>query len=84
MGCISSLSGGKGFSMISASRLMKLGLSREDAAFWLGITTEQLDARIAGAEARRAEPVRPGRTLMTPLLARPDLDRWEMRTAERL
>ncbi len=70
--------------MISASRLLKLGLSREEAAYCLGITTEQIDARMAESEARRTAPAPPGRTLMTPLLARPDLDRWETRRAERL
>ncbi len=70
--------------MISASRLLKLGLSPEEAAFWLGITLEQLDARMAEAEARRSTPAPAGRTLMTPLLARPEMDRWETRTAERL
>jgi len=70
--------------MISASRLLKLGLFPEEAAYCLGITPEQLDARMAEAESRRAQPAPAGKAMMTPLLARPEMDRWETRTAERL
>jgi hypothetical protein len=69
--------------MISPLRLLKLGLSREDVASCLGITPEEVDRRLQQAEDRQSAPAPAGRMLMTPLLVRPDMDRWESRRAER-
>jgi hypothetical protein len=71
--------------MISPLRWLKLGLASEDVCAMYGITPEELDYLAEEAECRRREnsPSPAGRMLMTPLLVRPDMDRWESRRAER-
>ena len=69
---------------ISPLRLIALGLSSEDVATLYGITTEELDFIAEEADARRREvPAPAGKTLMTRLLKRPEMDKWETRRAER-
>jgi hypothetical protein len=72
--------------MTSPRRLMKLGLSLNEVAYWVGVTVEELEAQLDAEESRhKPEPPQPaGKTMMTRLLARPEMDRWETRTAERL
>lgn len=72
--------------MISPARLFRLGLSVEEVAAWLGLTIEDVEAGLEAAETmlRDSQQVAPtGHTLMTTLLFRPDMERWEMRRAER-
>lgn len=72
--------------MLSPARLVKLGLPEADVAALYGLTAEQLDAILLEDERRVAASQAPppaGKTLMTRLLLRPDLDRWETRRAER-
>ncbi len=66
--------------MIRWPMLLKLGLSLDQAAHFLGISLEDLEAQIQADEDRRTAP---GRQLMTPVLARPEMDRWEWRRADR-
>lgn len=71
--------------MISPVRCFHLGLSAADICSLYGITPETLDAQLDLADRRRRDvPAPAGKALMTPLLARPEMDRWETRTAERL
>jgi hypothetical protein len=71
--------------MYSPRRLQKMGLSLDQVAFMLGLTEEQVEAQLDAEESRKAPPPQPaGKTMMTRLLARPEMDRWETRTAERL
>ena len=69
---------------VSPLRLRAIGLSAEDVATLYGITLKQLEAMVAEAEAkRRPEPAPAGKALMTKLLMRPEMDKWETRKAER-
>lgn len=69
---------------IPPARLVHL-VGLEPAAWALGITVEVLEAKLDLAERRRRDvPAPAGKTLMTPLLSRPEMDRWETRRAERL
>jgi hypothetical protein len=71
--------------MTSPRRLLRMGLSLDQAAFWLGMKVEDLEAQLDAEESRhKPEPQPAGKTMMTRLLARPEMDRWETRTAERL
>ncbi len=71
--------------MISPVHCYRQGVPADAVCTFYGITEEELDAQIELAERRRRDvPAPAGKTLMTPLLKRDDLDRWETRTAERL
>lgn len=78
--------------MLSPLRLLALGLASDDVCALYGLTPEELDLRCEQAEARRCEIPAPsagnslmtGKSLMTRLLRRPGMDKWESRTAERL
>ena len=62
-----------------------MGIASEDVAAFYGITTEELDFLAEEADAKRREtPAPAGKTLMTKLLRRPEMDKWETRKAERL
>ena len=69
--------------MISPIRMVKLGLPAEDVAAFFGLTLEALERQMQDGEDRRTPLPPAGRTLMTPLLLRPEMDRWETRRAER-
>ena len=72
--------------MLSPVRLVHLGLSEADVAVLYGLTPEQLDAILLEDRERRLarqDPPAAGRVLITRLLLRPELDRWESRRSER-
>lgn len=69
--------------IIIARRLLRHGLTHEQVASWLSITPEELDKQLQDAEDRRVVLTPAGRMLMTPLLARPEMDHWETKKAER-
>ena len=68
----------------SPSRLRALGLTVAQIAALHGLTVEQVEAGLqAAADVRRQVPPPRPRRMMTRLLQRPDLERWESRRAER-
>ena len=69
---------------ISPLRALALGVATDDVCAWFGLTEEELDFIAEEADARRREaPAPAGKALMTKLLRRPEMDKWETRRAER-
>jgi hypothetical protein len=71
--------------MTTVRRLKELGLSVGESAQYLGISLRQVEAQLDAEYGGRGDPSdAAGRTLMTPLLKRPRLNKYQARTAERL
>jgi hypothetical protein len=71
--------------MITARRLKELGLSVGESALHLGVSLQQVEDQLDAEYGGRGNPNEAaGRTLMTPLLKRPRLNKYQARTAERL
>lgn len=72
-------------SRITPVRCHDMGLPDEAICALYSLSQERLDAMLDEAAARRRNvPAPAGKQMMTPLLKRDDLDRWETRRAERL